>query len=76
MTLLDFLLTLILIFLMVFIIVNLTNRRRSRPKSSVGLYTMALIPYAAREMMLPSVCFVMSYGRIRITSRPILISVS
>ncbi len=42
MTLLDFLLTLILIFLMVFIIVNLTNRRRSRPKSSVGLYTMAL----------------------------------
>ncbi len=42
MTLLDFLLTLVLISLVVFIIVNLTNRRRISTKDSVNLYTMAL----------------------------------
>ncbi|MFA7710035.1 MAG: tetratricopeptide repeat protein [Candidatus Neomarinimicrobiota bacterium] len=42
MTILDIILTLVLIALIVFIVVNLANRRRRRPRDSVSLYTMAL----------------------------------
>lgn len=42
MTLLDFLLTLVLIFLIAFVIINLVGRRRGRPRDSVNLYTLAL----------------------------------